>query len=54
MKSSEVLPLVEARFFKEKIARILSQEYKVEFLGNNFDEIVGQLTDIKAEKIYRS
>ena len=53
MKLSEVLPLVETRFFKEKIARILSQEYKVEFLGNNFDEIVGQLTDIKAEKIYR-
>ncbi len=31
----------------------ISQEYKVEFLGKNFDQIVNILTESKAEKIYQ-
>ena len=38
--------------FKKKIEQSISQDYKVEFLGKNFDEIVNMLTDTKAEKIY--
>lgn len=44
--------MVKSEEFKQKIEQILSQEYKVEFLGNNFDETVSLLTDIKANKIY--
>ena len=32
---------------------IVSQSYKVEFLGKNFDQIVALLTASKAEKIYK-
>jgi|SRR3989338_252922 len=39
--------------FKQRIETFLSQEYKVEFLGNNFDQIVSLLTEHKAEKMYR-
>ena len=38
--------------FKHKIESALSQEYEIEFLGKNFDQIVKLLTDNKAEKIY--
>ena len=39
--------------FKNKIEQLISQDYKVEFLGKNFDQIVNLLTDTKAEKIYK-
>jgi hypothetical protein len=45
--------MVDLHNFKKKIEQSISQEYKVEFLGKNFDKIVTSLTDIKAEKMYR-
>ena len=45
--------LVEAEEFKKKIEQAISQEYKVEFLGNDFDKTVQMLTEIKADKIYQ-
>lgn len=44
--------MVNPKEFKHKIESILSQDYKVEFLGKNFDQIVKHLTENKAEKIY--
>ena len=38
--------------FREKIAKILSQDYKVTFLGENFNQIVSLLTESKSSKIY--
>ena len=38
--------------FKKRIEHTISQDYKVEFLGKNFDQTVNLLTEIKAEKIY--
>ncbi|MFA6460915.1 MAG: hypothetical protein WCV90_01500 [Candidatus Woesearchaeota archaeon] len=45
--------MVNSKEFKDKIETSISQEYKVEFLGNNFDQIVNLLTESKAEKIYQ-
>ncbi len=39
--------------FKKNIEAIIAQEYKIEFLGKNFDEIVCLLTDTKAQKIFQ-
>ena len=39
--------------FKKKIEASISQEYKVEILGKNFEHIVNLLTETKAEKIYQ-
>ncbi|MEW5897177.1 MAG: hypothetical protein AB1668_05765 [Nanoarchaeota archaeon] len=44
--------MVDPNEFKRKIEVSISQDYKVEFLGKNFEEIVALLTEIKAEKIY--
>ena len=44
--------MVNPEEFKNKIKVILSQDYKIEFLGQNFEQIVNRLTDTKAEKIY--
>ncbi len=44
--------MVNPQEFKTKIEELISQEYKIEFLGNNFDHTVCLLTDTKAEKIY--
>ncbi|MBI5392300.1 hypothetical protein HZA96_00385 [Candidatus Woesearchaeota archaeon] len=38
--------------FKLKVQNIVLQQYKVEFLGNNFEQIVILLSDSKAERIY--
>lgn len=38
--------------FRKKIEEGVSQDYKVEFLGKNFDQIVNLLTENNAEKIY--
>ncbi|MBU0460433.1 MAG: hypothetical protein KKH52_03900 [Nanoarchaeota archaeon] len=38
--------------FKQKITTIISQDYKVEFLGKNFNQIVYSLSETKTEKIY--
>ncbi len=45
--------MVNLEEFKKQIEASISQEYKVEFLGKNFEEIVHLLTETKAEKIYR-
>ncbi len=39
--------------FKKKVEQTISQEYKVEFLGNDFEKTVQMLTEVKAEKIYQ-
>ena len=45
--------MVNPEEFKGKIKEIVSQQYNIEFLGNNFDQIVNFLTEIKAKKIYQ-
>ena len=37
--------------FRRRIESSISQDYKVEFLGKNFDQIVSLLTETKAKKI---
>lgn len=37
--------------FKAKVRSIVSQDYQLEFLGDNFDQIVALLTNTKATKI---
>ncbi len=44
--------MVNAQEFKQKIESGLSQEYQIDFLGNNFNEIVTLLTEAKTDKIY--
>jgi len=46
------LRIVNPEKFKKRIEKIVSQQYKIEFLGNNFNQIAELLTDKKAEKIY--
>lgn len=45
--------MVEVEEFKKKIEQTISQDYKVEFLGNDFEKTVQMLTEVKAEKIYQ-
>lgn len=45
--------MVNPEEFKMRVEEIISQEYHIEFLGNNFDQIVRLLTDTKADKIYQ-
>ena len=42
--------MVKVNEFKKKINKILCN--KIEFLGNNLDKIILQLSEIKAQKIY--
>lgn len=44
--------MVNPTEFKKKIENMISQEYKVSFLGDNFEVIVNLLTEPKAEKMY--
>lgn len=44
--------MVDPQDFKQKVENIVAQNYKVEFLGKNFEQIVNLLTETKAEKIY--
>src|SRR3989338_3043285 len=44
--------MVKSEEFKKCIESKLTQDYKIEFLGNNFNQIVELLTESKAEKIY--
>lgn len=55
MSSPTRLPeayMADPHEFRRKIGSIIAQNYKIEFLGENFDQIVHLLSDIKAEKIY--
>ena len=45
--------MVDPDEFKRGVEAGISQNYKVEFLGNNFDQIVTLLTDSQAEKMYQ-
>ena len=45
--------MVDPDNFKRKIRAIISQDYQLEFLGHNFDQIVLLLTETKAEKMYQ-
>lgn len=44
--------MVEPNIFKDKIRNMVSQEYTLEFLGSNFDQIVSLLSDSKTQSIY--
>lgn len=45
--------MVNPAEFKTNVEKAISQKYKIEFLGDNFDLIVNLLTDAKAEAVYR-
>jgi len=45
--------MVDPDEFRKRIEASISQDYKVEFLGKNFDQIVHLLTDGKTEKMYQ-
>jgi len=45
--------MVNPNEFKKKIEANISQDYKVEFLGKNFEQVMNLLTETKAEKIYQ-
>lgn len=45
--------MVNLEEFKNRIRTSISQEYQLEFLGKNFDQIVSLLTETKTEKIYQ-
>jgi len=44
--------MVEPQEFRDRIRNMVSQEYKLEFLGKNFDKIVNLISDSKAQSIY--
>ena len=44
--------MVNPKIFKNIIKSKISQEYKLEFLGENFDKIVKKISETKAERIY--
>lgn len=44
--------MVDPQEFKKKVENIIAQNYKVEFLGKNFEQIVNLLTETKVEKMY--
>ena len=45
--------MVNPDIFKKQIEIILLQSFKVEYLGQNFDQIVNLLTESKSDKIYQ-
>ncbi len=44
--------MVNPEDFKKKIKQIISQEYCIEFLGSDFDQIASSMSESSAEKIY--
>jgi mRNA-degrading endonuclease RelE of RelBE toxin-antitoxin system len=44
--------MVDVTEFKEKVTEIISQDYKIDFLGDDFDKTIDRLSETKAEKIY--
>lgn len=44
--------MVDPKIFKNTIKSKISQEYRLEFLGENFDKIVKKISETKAERIY--
>lgn len=45
--------MVNPEDFKKRIRELVIQEYNLEFLGKNFDQICGLLTENRVEKIYQ-
>ncbi len=45
--------MVNTDDFKKRITEMLSPDYRLEFLGDNLEEIVHLFSDTKAEKIYQ-
>ena len=44
--------MVESQIFKEEIRKIVSQDYKLEFLGDDFDKIASFVSESRAKSIY--
>src|SRR3989338_464411 len=44
--------MVNSEQFKDKVKESISQDYGIEFLGKNFDQIVSLMSDSLAEMIY--
>jgi hypothetical protein len=44
--------MVNPKEFKEKITGIISQDYKIDFLGDDFDKTVEKIAETKADNIY--
>jgi len=45
--------MVKAEDFKSKIKQIIQQDYQIEFLGQDFDQIANLISENQAEKIYQ-
>ena len=45
--------MVNPEDFKKTIRRLVSQDYKLEFIGDNFEKIVNLMSETKAEKVYK-
>ena len=44
--------MVDPEDFKGNIRKLISQDYKMGFLGDDFDKIAARLTKVQADKIY--
>lgn len=44
--------MADVEKFKEKIRNVVSQDYRLEFLGDNFEKTVNLLSETKVRKIY--
>jgi hypothetical protein len=44
---------MDAELFKKTIRGLVSQDYQIEFLGDNFDKTVQLLSSVKADEIYK-
>ena len=45
--------MVNPENFKSKIKEIISQDYKLEFLGDDFNTIIKNISEPKADNIYK-
>ncbi|MBI2136218.1 hypothetical protein HYU06_04045 [Candidatus Woesearchaeota archaeon] len=45
--------MVDQADFKQRIELTISQKYKIEFLGKNFEQVVNLMTASKADDIYK-
>jgi len=45
--------MVNPEDFKSKIKEIISQDYKLEFLGDDFNTIIKNISEPKADNIYK-
>lgn len=45
--------MVNSIEFKQNVEKLLSQSYKVEFLGKNFDQIIELMPESMEQSIYK-